>query len=200
MSILDSDILKMKFDQPEPEAGDLLIAEPLMSDGTFRRSVVILIEHSENAGSMGFITNHYSGYDLNDLVEEVITDEEIPIYIGGPVHHDRLYYIHTLGDIIPDSINIGNELFLSGNFEAIIEYINSGATVNGKIKFFLGYSGWEKSQLKAELKNYDWAVSKHTNAERILTLDEEEAWRCEVTQLDDKYRLWLNCPVSVALN
>lgn len=200
MDFFDSDILKMKFDQPEPMAGDLLIAEPLMTDGTFRRSVVILIEHSEDCGAMGFITNHYSGYDLNDLIDEITSDEEIPIYIGGPVHRDRLYYIHTLGNMIPESIGIGNGLYVSGNFDAIIEYINSGAEINGKMRFFLGYSGWDKAQLKAELKNYDWAVSKSTNAERILTLDEEEAWRSEVAHLDDKYLLWLNCPVSATLN
>ena len=121
MDILDSDKLKMKFDQPVPKVGDLLLAEPLMNDIAFQRSVIILIEHGDEFGSVGFVTNRCSNYNLNDLVEEIERDDEIPIYIGGPVHRDRLYYIHTLGNLIPESIEVGNGLFVSGNFKAMIE-------------------------------------------------------------------------------
>lgn len=200
MSVLDSEILTMKFDQPAPNAGDLLLAEPLMNDITFQRSVIILIEHSDSLGSMGFVTNRCSNYTLNEIIEEIECEEEIPVYIGGPVHRDRLYYIHTLGDLIPESIEIGNGLYVSGRFDIIIEYINSGAEVNGKIRFFLGYSGWDKGQLEDEIRESDWAVTKLTDTKRLLLLDEEEAWRAEVSQLDERYLLWLNCPTSLMLN
>lgn len=196
----DSDILKMKFDQPAPKAGDLLLAEPLMSDITFQRSVVLLIEHSDHFGTMGFVTNRCSNYLLNDIVEGIECDEEIPVYIGGPVHRDHLYYIHTLGKLIPDSMDIGRGLYVSGEFKAILEYINSGMPIEGKIRFLLGYSGWEKGQLEQELKKFDWAVTKVNDAKRLLTLEEEEAWRAEVSELDERYLLWLNCPPSVILN
>lgn len=200
MSVLDTEILTMKFDQPAPNAGDLLLAEPLMKDVTFQRSVVILIEHSDSLGSMGFVTNRCSNYSLNEIIEEIESEEDIPIYIGGPVHRDRLYYIHTLGDLIPESEEIGNGLYVSGRFDTIIEYINSGAEVNGKIRFFLGYSGWDKGQLENEVSESDWAVAKLTDTERLLLLDEEEAWRAEVSELDERYLLWLNCPTSLMLN
>lgn len=199
MDMLDSDILKMNFTQPEPTAGDLLLAEPLMTDISFRRSVVVLVEHSETLGSMGFTTNRRANFDLHEVVEE-ISVEGIPLYIGGPVHRDRLYYLHTLGNIIPESIEVGNGLYVSGSFSAIIEYVNSGAPIEGCIRFFLGYSGWEKEQLTNELENYDWAVAKLTDANRLLTLEEEASWRAEVSTLDERYRLWLNCPSSTILN
>lgn len=200
MDILDSDKLKMKFDQPVPKVGDLLLAEPLMNDIAFQRSVIILIEHGDEFGSVGFVTNRCSNYNLNDLVEEIERDDEIPIYIGGPVHRDRLYYIHTLGSLIPESIEICNGLFVSGNFKAMIEYVNSGAPIDGKVRFFLGYSGWEKNQLEKELSNFDWAVTKMRFPQRLLSLEEEEAWRVEVSELDERYLLWLNCPSSTILN
>lgn len=198
--ILNSDILKMKFDQPVPKAGDLLLAEPLMDDIAFQRSVIILIEHSDELGSVGFVTNRCSNFTLNDLVEEIEIDKEIPLYIGGPVHHDRLYFIHTLGKLIPESIEVCKGLYVSGNFNAMIEYVNSGELIEGKVRFFLGYSGWEKKQLEKELKNSDWAVTKLRFPQRLLTLDEEEAWRTEVSELDERYLLWLNCPSSIFLN
>lgn len=200
MNIWDSDILKMKFDQPVPKVGDLLLAEPLMKDITFQRSVVVLVEHSDTFGTMGFVTNRCSNFDLEEIVEGIECDEEIPVYIGGPVHRDRLYYIHTLGNLIPDSLEVSRGLYVSGDFKAMIEYINSGAPVEGHVRFFLGYSGWEKGQLENELKNFDWAVTKMREPERLLTLDEEDAWRAEVSELDERYLLWLNCPASVILN
>ena len=200
MDILDSDILTMKFEQPTPNAGDLLLAEPLMTDITFIRSVILLIEHSEENGSMGFVTNRCSNYNLNDIVAEIECEEEIPVYIGGPVHRDRLYYIHSLGSIIPESVDIGNGLYVSGRFDTIIEYINAGYPIKGKIRFFLGYSGWDTGQLETEISQYDWAVTKVKNAQRLLTLEEEQAWRTEVSELDSRYFLWLNCPSSPILN
>lgn len=200
MDLLSSDILKMNFEQPEPMPGDLLLAEPLMTDISFQRAVIVLIEHSDEFGSMGFVTNRRANYSLNELVEEISVNEEIPLYIGGPVHHDRLYFLHTLGETIPESIAVGNGLYVSGNFNAVVEYINAGYPINGKIRFFLGYSGWEKEQLRKELDNFDWAVGKVTNAERILSTEEEDSWRAEVSMLDSRYLLWLNCPSSVILN
>lgn len=200
MSFWDSDILKMKFDQPLPNAGDLLLAEPLMSDTAFQRSVIVLVEHGDHLGSMGFVTNRCSNYNLNEIVEGIECEEEIPVYIGGPVHRDRLYYLHTLGKLIPESIEVAKGLYVSGDFDTIIEYVNSGSPIKGHIRFFLGYSGWEKNQLEQELRNFDWAVKGLTDVARLLTLDEEEAWRNEVSELDSCYLLWLNCPSSTLLN
>ena len=200
MDILDSDKIQLRFDQPAPKVGDLLLAEPLMVNDVFRRSVIVLIEHGDNLGTMGFITNHRSEYTLNELVEEIERDEEIPVYVGGPVRCNQLYYIHTLGHLIPESIEVCNGLYVSGDFNAIIEYVNSGAPIEGKIRFILGYSGWSRGQLQDELKNFDWAVMEKGDAETLLSTEEDETWRQCVSELDDRYWLWLNCPTSLHLN
>lgn len=200
MKIMDDDILKLKFDQPVPQAGCLLLAEPLMHDDTFARGIVVLIEHSDSFGSMGFVSNHSSRYTLNELVAEIERQDDVPVYIGGPVHHDRLYYLHTLGNLIPQAEAVGNGLYVGGDFRAMVEYVNSGAEIEGKVRFILGYSGWTKGQLEGEIKNYDWAVAPITDAKRLLVLEDEEAWRTEVSSLDERYRLWLNCPTYPGLN
>lgn len=200
MDILDSDKIQLKFDQPTPQVGNILIAEPLMINSVFKRSVIFLIEHSDNLGSMGFITNLRSEYTLNELVEEIECDEEIPVYIGGPVHCNQMYYIHTLGNLIPESIEVTKGLYVSGAFNAIIEYINSGAPVEGNIRFVLGYSGWDKGQLENELKQFDWAVAEMCSPKTLLATEGDDTWRTCVKSLDDRYWLWLNCPSSPHLN
>ena len=200
MDILDSDILQLQFDQPAPKVGDILIAEPLMENGIFGRSTIVLVEHGDHLGSMGFITNMRTDYTLNELVEDIEREEEIPVYMGGPVHTNRLFYIHTIGHLIPQSEEVCKGLYVGGDFNAMIEYVNSGAPIQGKVRFLLGYSGWSKDQLLDDLKNYDWAVSEMHDAQIIITLEGDEAWRAAVNTLDSRYRMWLNCPSSVFFN
>ena len=70
------------------------------------------------------------------------------------MHNERLYYLHTLGSVVPDSVEVIDGLYVGGDFECIREIINMGAIVEGNIRFFVGYSGWEKGQLRKELDNY----------------------------------------------
>lgn len=60
----------------------------------------------------------------------------------------RLFYIHTLGRIVSGSIEIAEGLYIGGDIEEILSYIRRGNTVEGHIKFFLGYSGWEAGQFR----------------------------------------------------
>ncbi|MGM9855787.1 MAG: YqgE/AlgH family protein [Muribaculaceae bacterium] len=199
MANIDFDILSMKIPQPEPECGSLLIAEPLLDDGCFSRSTVCIIDHTTENGSMGLVTNRLSNYMLQDVVDGIETNEEIPVYVGGPVHHDRLYYIHTFGDEIPESVEIVPGLYVGGDFERVKELIAMGAKVKGNMRFFIGYSGWESGQLRGELDRFEWAVGS-VNIYDVLNLSENDAWREAVKQLADRYRVWLNLPKDVELN
>lgn len=194
------DIFSVKIAQPDPKAGDLLVAVPFLDDGCFCHAVVCMIEHSDEGGSMGLVTNRLSGYMLDELVENIETSEEIPVFVGGPVHNDRLYYLHTLGALIPDSVEVAPGLYVGGDFEAVKSYVSSGCKVNGCIRFFVGYSGWSKGQLRRELNSHDWAVTKLVCIDDIMCEQEDEAWRTQVTMLGERYRLWLNCPVNARLN
>ena len=200
MRIIDEDILSMDIPQPEPDCGSLLIAEPLMNDGCFQRATVCVIDHNEDSGTMGFVTNRMSGYMLSELVDGIEIDEDIPVFIGGPVHRERLYYLHTFGADVPDSVEVIPGLFVGGDFERIKELINMGAEIYGNIRFFIGYSGWEKGQLRQELDKSDWAVASIESVEDILTLSENDAWRNAVITLGERYRVWLNFPIDALLN
>jgi putative transcriptional regulator len=79
-----------------PSKGSVLLSEPFLQDPHFERSVVLMCEHSD-AESFGFVLNHPSAVQLNDLVD--IAPKSIPVFIGGPVANNSLFYIHTLTDI-----------------------------------------------------------------------------------------------------
>lgn len=194
------DIFNVKIAQPDPKAGDLLVAVPFLEEGCFCHAVVCIIEHTNEGGTMGLVTNRLSGYMLDELIEDIETSRKIPVFIGGPVHNDRLYYLHTLGNAIPSSVEIIPGLYIGGDFDIVKNYISSGCPTDGRIKFFVGYSGWSKGQLRQELNNYDWAVSKLENIDELMHWQEDTAWRTQVATLGENYRIWLNCPRNVQLN
>ena len=198
--LIDEDILSLDIPQPEPDCGSLLIAEPLMNDGCFQRATVCVIDHNQTTGTMGLVTNRMSDYTLAELVDGIEVDEDIPVFVGGPVHRERLYYIHTFGDEIPDSVEVVPGLYVGGDFERVKDIINMGATVEGNIRFFVGYSGWEKGQLRAELDKGDWAVASIERVVDVMNLSENEAWRSAVETLGERYHIWLNFPIDAQLN
>ncbi len=198
--LIDEDILSLDIPQPEPDCGSLLIAEPLMNDGCFQRATVCVIDHNQTTGTMGLVTNRMSDYTLAEIVDGIEADEEIPVFVGGPVHRERLYYLHTFGDEIPDSVEVVPGLYVGGDFERVKDIINMGATVEGNIRFFVGYSGWEKGQLRAELDKGDWAVASIERVADIMDLSENEAWRSAVETLGERYHIWLNFPIDAQLN
>ena len=78
--------------------GRLLLAEPFMEDTYFKRSVVFLTEHNEE-GAFGFILNKPLEITVNDVLKD-FPDFFAPVFMGGPVQSDSLFYIHTQGEFI----------------------------------------------------------------------------------------------------
>ena len=182
----------------KPEKGILLIAEPsIIGDISFNRAVVLLADHND-LGSVGFILNKKLDYTLNDLVEG--TDSELPIYNGGPVEQDNLYFIHKSPSLIPDSIEISQGIFWGGDFKVVLELINSKKISDKDIKFFLGYSGWEEKQLNYELDSNAWVVSKNTYKKEIISKCSHEFWREKMLEMGGEYSIWSNAPENPNYN
>ena len=66
---IDSDIFKIQSNNVLPSRGKILISEPFLRDATFGRSVVLLIDHTEE-GSMGLIINKQLPIFVNDIIKE----------------------------------------------------------------------------------------------------------------------------------
>ena len=121
---IDSDIFKIQSNNVLPSRGRILISEPFLRDATFGRSVILLVDHTDE-GSMGLVINKQLPLFLNDIIMEFKYLDEIPLYKGGPIATDTLFYLHTLSDI-PGSISISKGLYLNGDFDEIKKYILQG--------------------------------------------------------------------------
>jgi putative transcriptional regulator len=181
----------------EIQKGNLLIAKPsILTDRSFNRAIIYLTEHNES-GSVGFILNKPSKYLLKDLIFEIHSD--LKVYIGGPVEQENLYFIHTVPELIPDSIEVSKGIFWGGNYEAVKSLINQNLIKNNEIRFFLGYSGWTFEQLEDELKENTWAIMENTYS-NVLVINDSESWKEKLMEMGGKYKIWANSPEDPSLN
>ena len=178
--------------------GTLLIAEPTgLSDLNFNRSVILLVEHNES-GSVGFILNKKLNYSTKDLIPDL--KYKFPIYNGGPVQTENLYFIHNQPELIPNILKITKEIYWGGDFTIILELINNKKLKLDEIKFFLGYSGWDKNQLEKEISISSWVVKQENRNANLLLKNCDNIWKEKLLELGGKYLIWSNSPEDPSNN
>ena len=183
-----------------PQKGDLLIAEPLLDEPYFKRSVILLLDEDNNQGHIGLALNKITPVSLLDLFPDWKAGAEVPVYSGGPVEADRLFMLHTMGDRFEGSMEVSPGLYVGAKLDDIIDYIYNNRYANGNIRFFLGYSGWSRGQLTSEILKNTWALNPNPGHTDVLTGAEDLYWRREVRRLGEKYRSWLLVPSNPAFN
>jgi putative transcriptional regulator len=193
--LLDLDIFKVESTLL-PEPGRVLIAEPFLPGDYFSRSTVLLVQCSEE-GDVGFILNKPTDLQVKELFKG-FPDFESNAFMGGPVSNDKLFFLHTLGEKISDSLPVCGNLFWSGNFEHLTSLIRAGLVDEEEVRFFLGYSGWSAGQLAAEIADHSWVVLE-PDVETILASD-ENFWNESIKTIGGNALLWQNFPEDPALN
>jgi len=193
--LLDFDILKVVSNDIKPEAGKVLISEPLLDDLYFKRSVVLLCE-SYNDSFLGLILNLKSDLFLHDVLDG-FTKTNISLYLGGPVDPDVLYFIHSF-NYIKNSYKIADGIFLNGDLEDVKQLVNSGIATDKNIKFFLGNSGWAPGQLREEIAYNSWLVGEMPY--KHMFPGDSNLWLKSLDFVDSKYQVWKNFPTDPEYN
>jgi putative transcriptional regulator len=187
--------IKPKFQKPEK--GSLLISEPFLADLNFWRSVVLLAEFTE-LGSVGFILNKPAHLSTDDTIPGML-NHDFPIYYGGPIDPHSLHFVHNLGLKIPNSIEIIPGIFWGGDINAINDLMERGEAAADNFKFFLGYSGWEPSQIEEEMEEKTWWITSATE-ELIFDNDLDNMWANVVKLLGEDFAYMANSPEDVSWN
>jgi len=194
---LNIDFFEIDNRHSEPKKGNILISEPFLQDNYFKRSIVLLTEHSEE-GSVGFVLNKPVNMRVSDVIKD-FPEIETNISIGGPVGNNTVHYIHTLGQRIPNSVEVSDGIYWGGDFETLKILVLSGAIKENEVKFFIGYSGWQANQLEGELNRNSWLISRLT-PDTIMNADLDDFWVSTLKNLGEKYKIWINTPENPGMN
>ena len=180
----------------KPHQGIILISEPSLRDFYFRQSVVLLAEHNEE-GSFGIIINKPIETRLNEVLKE-FTNLDIPIYLGGPVKTDSIFFIHTKENV-EKSLKIIDGLYWGGDIDTIREMMTMGMITENEIRFFIGYAGWNPNQLDREISEKSWVLS-HTTVEEVINQHPEQLWPDYLRSMGSDYAIWANFPADPSFN
>lgn len=184
----------------KPKSGRLLIAQPSLDDPHFNHAVVYLLDYKEGEETLGLVLNRSTPLTLDKAIDGISSASEIPIYSGGPVGTDRLLYVHNLGGVFHDAREISQGLFVGGELDEVLEYINNGYPTLGALRFFVGYSGWSPGQLEAEIDDGAWVVADVLSSDLMLSMHDNQLWHAAVRTLGDKYNEWRYSPMYPHLN
>lgn len=192
----DFNIFKIEYNKVAPKKGRVLVSEPFLQDTYFKRSLVLLTEYTKE-GCVGFVLNK----PLDVKVNEVMIDFPncgSTVSIGGPVSTNTIHYIHTLGNFIPNSVHVQEDVYWGGDFDFIKNGIRNGEITADHIRFFLGYSGWHAGQLEKELEQNSWIITEIASPEMMNPSN--DLWKDTLSRLGDKYKIWSNFPENPGQN
>lgn len=187
----------MIIPEQTPAGGRILVSQPSLNDRFFSRSVVMLAEHGPD-GSFGFIVNKPAKVRLSKVTGE-FGAFDTDLYLGGPVHVNNLFYVHSKGEIIKDSLKIIEGVYWGGDIAEIRDLILSGKLTEKDIRFYAGYSGWQPKQLDREMSEKSWIVMDGQNR-YVFGSRPTALWKKIVLTLGEEYAPWVNYPPDPNMN
>jgi putative transcriptional regulator len=167
------------------EAGTLLAAFPDMLDPNFMHSVVLICQHTDE-GAYGVVTNRETKFEAKDLLpqHELLGKSRFPVFLGGPVDHTTLQFLHVVPEAIPGGMSIDGKYWLGGELDALGEYVTRQPRLAARnLRLFLGYAGWGAGQLDVELGTGSWLPAPPSQ-EAIFGEPGEGTWRRVVRSIE----------------
>ena len=166
--------------------GQLLVAVPDMQDAIFQRALILVCEHEEDQGAIGFIVNHPSEMTLRDLLEDMSIRPEVeqdmgqPIFLGGPVQPNLGFGLYSGKYEMEDSARIDSKIRVTTS-RSLLEHCAVGKGPE-QLLVTMGYAGWTPGQLEQELETGSWWMI-NPSPELMFGLPPEKRWGEAVNQL-----------------
>ena len=176
--------------------GQLLVAGPTLLDPNFRRTVVLVCEHSEE-GALGLVVNRATSLEVAEAVPELgdVLGDGARLWSGGPVQPQSIVLLADLDDPPEDALMVvgGVGLVLQG---ADLEDLDLGPR---GARAFLGYAGWGPGQLESELERDDWIVVD-AEPDDAFADDADNLWGRVLARKGGEYALLARMPPDPSLN
>lgn len=138
------------------QAGIFLRSTELLQGTNFENALVFITEFDEK-GAIGMVVNKRWPRFFNDL-EEFSTSVAFPLYEGGPVDQEHLFFLHHHPELITGGKPVTGQIQLGGDFDEAVRLINNHTIHEKDIKLFIGYCGWDPGELEAEIAEGSWTI------------------------------------------
>lgn len=180
----------------ESARGQLLIAGPSLLDPNFWRTVVLVIEHSEE-GALGLVLNRPSETSVGDAVPQLeeLLDPAEPLFVGGPVQPSAVIVLAEFEDPSDAALIAFGDVGVLGTSSSP-EELTVGVRTG---RAFVGHAGWGPGQLDGEVERGDWILEEAT-LEDAFSADPRELWTEVLTRKGGSYALIARMPADPSMN
>lgn len=144
-------------------AGRLLVATPQLADPNFRRSVVLLVEHENESGTLGVVLNRPTEVPVDQILPPwsgLVTGPAV-VFQGGPVALDSAL---ALAQVPGTDEPLGWRALGGAPAVARVGLVDLDAPPEllapelARLRVFAGYAGWGVGQLRSEVEEGSWYV------------------------------------------
>ncbi|MDG2427186.1 MAG: YqgE/AlgH family protein [Acidimicrobiales bacterium] len=153
--------------------GRLLVATPELRDPNFARSVVLVLEHTEQ-GALGVVLNHPRLVAGGEAVPRWAERLAYPgrLHRGGPVSDNSIIGLGCGSGQPSEGLSV-----LQGYLGVVDLHMDpTDVPEIDQVRLFSGYAGWDSGQLEAELAAGGWIVVESCE-EDAFTPEPAQLWR-----------------------
>jgi putative transcriptional regulator len=161
--------------------GSLLVATPILDDPNFKRSVVLVVEHDDEEGTLGVVLNRPTGVPVERVLPpwgELVTGPSV-VFQGGPVALDSAL---ALASVPGEDEPLGWRALDGTSDVSRVGLVDLDAPPGliapevVQFRVFAGYAGWGAGQLRTEVEEGAWYVLPGKSRD-VFMEDPEHLWQ-----------------------
>jgi putative transcriptional regulator len=182
-----------------PLRGRLLVSQPTLKDSNFDRTVVFVLEHSDD-GAVGLVLNRPSQVELAEALPLWAEYAATPpvVFAGGPVvEEDTAICLARAGG----GAEANGWKAIADGF-GTVDVNRTPAEIGVKvheIRLFAGYSGWGRGQLEMEISMGGWFVVDARPVD-AFTADPEGLWKAVLGRQQGMLAWMATFPPDIQMN
>jgi putative transcriptional regulator len=147
----------------ESWSGKLLVATPLLTEATFSRTVVLLLQSDPEDGALGVVVNRASGLEVAEVLPGwgTLAADPAVVFEGGPVQPQAAVCLGRGRRGGPPAAAFS---LLHDGPAAVLGTVDLDARPDDllptleTVRVFAGYAGWSPGQLEGEVEEGAWWV------------------------------------------
>jgi putative transcriptional regulator len=154
----------------------LLLARTELRDPNFAGSVVVVLNNIGPAPA-GLIVNRPTRVTVARLFPDIasIAGRDDKVYFGGPVQVTSAVSFLFRSEVEPDNAaRVLDGVYLSTDRKLLRDLLERDDPMEG-LRVFVGYSGWSRGQLEAEIARGDWTLAP-ADADALFGNARERPW------------------------
>ncbi len=178
--------------------GHLLVATPTLYDPNFFRTVVLVLEHSDD-GALGVVLNRPSETAVDETLPDwnpVVSDPNV-VFVGGPVSPDAAIGLARAGST--DHTDGWAPLIgYLGTVDLGRSPVDLPVDVQN-LRVFAGYAGWSGGQLDTEVEEGGWFVVDAA-PDDVFTREPTGLWASVLRRQGGKLAMFASAPPHPSSN